>query len=59
MADPVQHATHTVTYGFTDAPGRDGESVGLDVAGRAVLVPGEMLGAVVQQIEDTYGVDPR
>lgn len=48
-----------MTYGFTDAPGRDGESVGLDVAGRAVLVPGEMLGAVVQQIEDTYGVDPR
>ena len=55
-ADPTQHATHTVTYAFTDAPPRDAESVGLDVAGRAMLVPAEEFKALVKHIEETYAV---
>jgi hypothetical protein len=56
-ADAAQHATHTVTYGFTDAPPRDGDSVGLDLAGRAMLVPAEKFKALVKKIGDTYGID--
>ncbi|KAF8439373.1 p21-C-terminal region-binding protein-domain-containing protein [Boletus edulis BED1] len=37
----IQHATHTMTFEFTDAPARDADSVGLDVAGRLMLVPAE------------------
>jgi protein BCP1 len=46
-----------VTYGFTDAPPRDGDSVGLDLAGRAMLVPAEKFKALVKKIGDTYGID--
>lgn len=53
-ADPTQHATHTATYWFADA------GAGVDVGGRAMVVPGEKLGAVVRQIADSYAVgDPR
>ncbi|KAG8220724.1 p21-C-terminal region-binding protein-domain-containing protein [Butyriboletus roseoflavus] len=52
----IQHATHTVTYAFTDAQPRDTESVGLDLAGRAMLVPAEKFKALVKKIEETYAV---
>lgn len=52
----MQHATHTATYAFTDAPPRDAESVGLDVAGRAMLVPAEKFKALGKKIEATYGI---
>ncbi|KAH0838762.1 p21-C-terminal region-binding protein-domain-containing protein [Lanmaoa asiatica] len=52
----IRHATHTVTYAFTDAKPRDAESVGLDVAGRAMLVPAEKFNALVKKIEETYTV---
>lgn len=51
-----QHATHTVTYAFTDAPPRDAESAGLDLAGRAMLVPAEEFKALVRKMEEAYAV---
>ena len=52
----TQHATHIVSYNFTDAVPRDAESVGLDVGGRAMLVPAEKFKALVKKIEETYSV---
>ncbi|KAF8839918.1 hypothetical protein BDN67DRAFT_1003345 [Paxillus ammoniavirescens] len=52
----MQHATHVVTYSYTNAPPRDAESVGLDLAGRVMLVPAEKLKALAERIEETYAV---
>ncbi|KAF9221313.1 hypothetical protein BS17DRAFT_797279 [Gyrodon lividus] len=52
----IQHATHTVTYSFSNAPPRNEESMGLDVAGRMMLVPAEKLKALVERIGETYAV---
>ncbi|KIJ58736.1 hypothetical protein HYDPIDRAFT_43276 [Hydnomerulius pinastri MD-312] len=52
----IKHATCTLTYSHTNAPPRDVESVGLDVGGRVMLVPGERFEALVKTIGDVFAV---
>ena len=51
-----QHAIHVLTYTHTHAPPRDAESVGLDVGGRAMLIPADHIEALVHAMGETFTV---
>ncbi|KAH7884050.1 p21-C-terminal region-binding protein-domain-containing protein [Phlebopus sp. FC_14] len=52
----IKHATHTLTYSYTNAPPRDKESVGLDIAGRVMLVPADRFEGLVRTMGDMFAV---
>ncbi|KAI6002634.1 p21-C-terminal region-binding protein-domain-containing protein [Pisolithus orientalis] len=50
----MKFSEHVLTYSYTNAPARDAESIGLDVGGRAMLVPADRFEALVRTIGEVF-----
>ena len=51
-----KYASLTHDYTLTKQEGRQGDSFGLDVAGRMMLVPAENFQAMVNEMVETFAV---